>query len=213
MELRVLVGAAVRYVRAHPRVLVKAASDAVNLRFGIPIDVLRWGAAQLGSNAKAPKDLDLGTSPPGLRIGATVDALGTPIRASGLVRFDEVVVSRSSIRLGIRLNDLKLMLTGESDSPLAILIKSGMLDLSKLSNVLRVLPKRLPVLVEAEGDRVVVDLLGIPSLANNARLRRALSVLTPVLAIRAIETEDDYLYVSLSATPGGIREALAALGI
>jgi hypothetical protein len=208
-----LLSAAVRYVRAHPRVLVKAAADAVNWRIGVPVEVIRWGVARLGTNAKAPKDIELAALPPALRVAATIDAMGTPLRASGVVHVDEVTLSSHSIRMGIQLRELKLVLMGESDSPLAILIRSGVLDLSKLGNVLKVLPKRPPFLVEADGDRVVVDLLGIPALAKSARLRKALLIIAPVLSVRAIETEEDYLYVSLRATPRGYREALGALGL
>jgi hypothetical protein len=51
----------------------------------------------------------------------------------------------------------------------------------------------------------------VPQIANNGRFRRALSVIAPVLGIRAIETDRDTLYVALRATPAGIGEALVAL--
>jgi hypothetical protein len=208
-----LLRAAARYVRQNPRALVKAATDATSLRFGVPIVALRWAAGQMQPGKKAPKDVEVDTSPPALRFGATVDAMGTPIRATGALRIDEVTLSVDSIRVGIRLNELKLVLLGESDSPVAILIKSGALDLSKPGNLVKVLPKRPPAIVEAVDDRVVIDLLRVPALAKNRALRRALAILTPLLGIRAIETDRDHLYVSLRATPEGIREALAALGV
>jgi hypothetical protein len=208
-----LLRAAARYVRDNPRALVKAASDARSLRFGVPIGALRWAAGQVRPSKKAPKDIEVGASPPALRFGATVDAMGTSVRASGAVRIDEVTLSADSIRVGIRVNELKLVLLGESDSPLAILIKSGALDLSKPGNLVKVLPKRPSAIVEADADRVVVDLMRVPAIAGNAVLRRVLSVLTPVLGIRAIETDGDHLYVSLRATPRGLGEALAALGV
>jgi hypothetical protein len=212
MKPRELLRAAARYVRDNPSALVKAATDATSLRFGVPIVALRWAAGQVAPSKKAPKDIEVGSSPPALRFGATVDAMGTPVRATGAVRIDEVTLSVDSIRIGIRLNELKLVLLGESDSPLAILIKSGALDLSKPGNLLKVLPKRPVAIVEAEGDRMVIDLLRVPALAKNGRLRKALAVITPLLGIRAIETDRDHLYVSLRATPGGFRQALAALG-
>jgi hypothetical protein len=52
----------------------------------------------------------------------------------------------------------------------------------------------------------------VPALAKNGRLKKALAILTPILGIRAIETDRDHLYVALRATPAGIREALTALG-
>ncbi len=204
--------AAVRYVRSNPRALVKAATDAASLRFGVPIVALRWASGQLRPGKSTPKDIELGSAPPALRFAATVDAMGTPVRASGAVRIDEVTITHSSVRIGVRLNELKLVLLGESDSPVAILIKSGALDLSKPGNLVKVLPKRPPAIVEAESDRIVLDLLRVPALAANSRFRRALRVITPVLGIRAIETDSDHLYVALRATPAGLREALAALG-
>jgi hypothetical protein len=204
--------AAVRYVRDNPGAIVKAATDATSLRFGVPIAALRWAARQVKPSKKAPTDIEVGSSPPALRFGASVDAMGTPVRATGAVRIDEVTLSADSIRIGIRLSELRLVLLGESDSPLAILIKSGALDLSKPGNLLKVLPKRPVAIIEAEGDRMVIDLLRVPALAKNGRLRKALAVITPVLGIRAIETDRDHLYVALRATPSGIRAAIAALG-
>jgi len=213
MKPRELLRAAASYVRDNPRALLKAANDARSLRFGVPIVALRWAAGQLGTSKKAPKDVEVGASPPALRFAATVDAMGTAIRASGAIRVDEVTLSADSIRVGIRLNELKLVLLGESESPVAILIKSGALDLSKPGNLVKVLPKRPPAIVEASEDRVVLDLLRLPALAKNRALRRALAIVTPLLGIRAIETDREHLYVTLRATPEGLREALAALGV
>jgi hypothetical protein len=213
MKARQLLRAAALYVRNNPRALVKAASDATSLRFGVPIVALRWAAGQLGPSKKAPQDVEVDTSPPALRFGATLDAMGTPVRATGALRIDEITLTADSIRFGVRLNELKLTLLGESDAPLAILIKSGALDLSKPGNLLKVLPKRPLAIVEAEGDRMVIDLMRVPALAKNKALRRALSIITPLLGIRAIETDGDHLYVALRATPEGLRDALTALGV
>jgi hypothetical protein len=57
----------------------------------------------------------------------------------------------------------------------------------------------------------VLDLLKVPALAENRRLRRALQIVSPVIGIRAIETDGDHLYVALRATPEGLRDALVAL--
>jgi hypothetical protein len=122
-----------------------------------------------------------------------------------------VTLGADTLRIGVRLNEVKLALIGESESPIATLIKSGALDLSKPGNLIKFIPKRPPMIVEAEGDRVVIDLLLVPQIANNLRVRRILSILAPVLGIRAIETDGDNLYVSLRATPSGLRQALVAL--
>lgn len=208
-----LLRATARYVRDHPRAIVQAAIDAKNLRFGVPIAALQWAAGQAKAGLKAPKDIEVASSPPAVHFGATIDAMGTPVRATGALRVDEVFVSAESIRIGFRLNDLQLKLLDDSEAPLALLVKSGALDLSKPGNLVRVLPKRPAAIVDAEGDRIVIDLLRVPALAQSLRLRRVLAVITPLVGIRAIETRGEHLYVSLRATPGGIREALAALGV
>jgi len=65
--------------------------------------------------------------------------------------------------------------------------------------------------VEADGDRIVIDLLKIPAIANNFLLRRALAVMTPVVGVRAIETDRDHLYIAFRASPRGLPRAFAAL--
>jgi len=190
---------------------VKAAVNAAGLRFGVPLAALRFLASNAKGGKKAPQDIEIGTAPPALRLSATVDAMGTAVRASAAIKVDEVALSPDSIRVGIRLNDVKLSLIGDSDAPVATLIKSGALDLSKPGNLVKHIPKRPAAIVEAEGDRIVIDLFKVPAIAKNARVRRLLSVITPVLGIRAIETDRDHLYVALRASPAGIGRALEAI--
>ncbi len=207
---RAMLQAAVGYVRRNPDEVVRAAVNATGLRFGVPIATLRWFAGQI-KGAKAPKDVEISSAPPALRLSAVVDAMGTPVRASAAIKVDEVTITGESLRVGVRLRDVKLALVGDSDSPVATLIKSGALDLSKPGNLVKFIPKRPAAIVEADGDRVVVDLMKLPKLANDHRIRRVLSVISPVLGVRAIETDRDHLYVKLRATPMGLPEAIGKL--
>ena len=214
MKPRDALRAAVGYVRANPRdvmgAVVKVATDARKLRFGIPVRALLWAASQGNGKKNAPTDIELGVSPPALRLAASMNAQGTPIRVSAAVRIEEVFIASDTFRVAIRVNEVALSLVGESDSAIAMLIKSGVLDLSKVANVVKVLPKRPPFIVEAGGDRVVLDLLKIPALSANPHFRRVLSVLSPVVGIRAIETDGDHVYVTLRAMPRGLPEAMSA---
>lgn len=207
---RAMLQAAVGYVRKNPDEVVRAAVNATGLRFGVPLATLRWFAGQV-TGAKAPKDVEITSAPPALRLSAVVDAMGTSVRASAAIKIDEVTITEESLRIGVRLREVKLALVGDSESPVATLIKSGALDLSKPGNLVKFIPKRPPAVVEAEGDRVVVDLMKVPKLASDPRIRKALGVLSPVLGIRAIETDRDHLYVKLRATPAGLPEALGKL--
>jgi hypothetical protein len=211
LDARSLVTAAVDYVRKNPDEVVRAVVNAAGLRFGVPLAALRYLTAQAKLPRKAPKDIEIGSAPPALRIGLTVDAMGTALRANAAIKIDEIDLGPDALRVGIRLSDVKLALIGDSQSPVATLIKSGALDLSKPGNLVKFLPKRPPAIVDAEDDRIVLDLMQVPTIANNAMLKKLLAVLTPVVNIRAIETDRDHIYVALKASPGGLPRALMAL--
>ncbi len=211
LDARSLLNAAIDYVRRNPDELVRAAVNAAGLRFGVPLAALRYLTAQAKLPRKAPKDIEIGSSPPALRISLSVDAMGTPVRFSAAFKIDEIDLSPASMRVGVKLSDVRLALIGESDSPVATLIKSGALDLSKPGNLVKFLPKRPPAIVEADDDRIVLDLMMVPAIAANEVLRRALAIVTPVMNVRAIETDRDHLYVALRAMPRGLPAALAAI--
>jgi hypothetical protein len=202
--------AAVGYLRKNPDEVVKAASNATSLKFGVPLASLRWLAGQI-QGKKAPKEVEINSTPPALRFSAVIDAMGTPLRAAASIKIDEVNISADSIRVGVRLRDVKLAVLSDVESPVSMLVRSGALDLSQPGNVVKFLPKRPAAIVEAEGDRIVLDLMRVPKIAANKALRKALSVLSPVLGIGSIETDADHLYVKFKATPAGLGEAIDAL--
>jgi hypothetical protein len=209
IRARALLEAAVGYVRKNPDEVVKAAMNAAGGRFGIPIAALAFFAGQI-EGKKAPTDIQVGSAPPALRLSATVDAMGTPVRASAAIKIDEVSWGPDEFRIGIRLHEVKLALAGEAESAIATLIKSGALDLSKPGNLVKFLPKKPAAIVDADGDRIVIDLMKAPKLAKNKVLRKFLQVVTPLVGIRGIETDRDHVYVTLKATPLGLLQAIRA---
>jgi hypothetical protein len=210
-DARALLNAAVDYMRKNPDELVKAAINATALRFGVPIVALRWLSSRAKLPKRAPRDIDIGSAPPAIRVSLSVEAMGTPMRASAAIGVDEIHLSPDAMRVGLKLSDVKLALIGDSDTAVATLIKSGALDLSKPGNLVKFLPKRPAAIVEADGDRIVLDLMKVPAIANSARLRRVLAILTPVVQVRAVETDRDHVYVALRTSPRGLPQALAAL--
>lgn len=207
---KAMLQAALGYVKNNPDEVVRAAVDATGLRFGVPLATLRWFAGQI-KGKRAPKEVEISSTPPALRFSAVVDAMGTAVRASAAIKIDEVTIAEDSLRIGVRLRDVKLALVGQSESPVATLIQSGALDLSKPGNLVKFIPKRPPMVVEAEDDRVVVDLMKHPKIGGDPRVRKALAIIAPVLGIRAIETDRDHLYVKFRATPAGLPEAIGRL--
>lgn len=210
-DKKAMVGAAGAYLRENPTELLRALKNAALLRVGLPIDALRWLASQL-KGKRAPKNLTLEPVPPGIRVGAEVSLAGTDVRASATIFVDRVSVSAESARFELRLQGVKLELCDpNSDSPVATLLKSGALDLSKPGNLAAFMPKRPAMLVEAEGDRIVLDLMKHPKLASNEKIAKILALVTPLVTVREIATDDAHLDVQLGAFPEGVQQAVAAV--
>jgi hypothetical protein len=199
------------YLKHHPEEALRALKNALFLRFGLPLDALRWLAGQARGKS-APKDVQIEAVPPGIRVGASVDAMGTPVRASAVIFIERIRLNPEELRFEVRLADVSLkVLDDKADSPVAALIKSGALDLSKPGNLAAYMPKRPPVLVEAADDRIVVDLMKDPKIARNPKISRIIGLVTPLVGIRAIETDWEHLDDALSPFPEGIGEALEAV--
>ncbi len=113
--------------------------------------------------------------------------------------------------VAIRLSDVSLVPLEDNETPLVALLKSGALDLSKPGNLINYMPGRSPVLLEAKDDRVVIDLMKAPKLAQNLAIRKVLGVVTPVVAIGDFRTERDHIVVAWRTRFGGFPTALAAL--
>ncbi len=209
-DKKAIIEAAGGYLKQHPQELLRAARNAVALRVGLPLDALRWLASQAGG-PKGPQDVQIEAVPPGVRVGATVDAMGTPLRASATIFIDRVRLSDEELRFEVRLADVVLkVLDDNAQTPIAALLKSGALDLSKPGNLAAYMPKRPPVLIEAADDRIVLDLMKHPKLAKKPAVGKVLGLVTPLVGVRAVQTDWEHLDVLFRAFPEGLVEALAA---
>lgn len=198
------------YLKAHPEEITRALRGALGLRIGIPLDALRYLAREIGGGRRAPKDIVIEAAPPGLRVTLTVDAMGTPLRASFTVYAEEVDVRADAIQVGLRVANLKINVLGDESSPIAGFLRSGAIDLNKPGNLVSFLPKRPAALIDAKDDKFTLDLLKLPAVSKNATVARVLRICAPVLGVRALKTKDDHLDVHLKATPSGIAAAIAA---
>ncbi|HEV8246616.1 MAG TPA: hypothetical protein VGP93_12645 [Polyangiaceae bacterium] len=207
-EIRPVLEAVFNYVKAHPEELLRALRNALALRFGVPIVALRWLAVRVKSK-KAPKDVEIEAVPPGVRIGATIELMGTPVRASAVICVERVSAGPDELRLEVRLSQVALkVMDDNAQTPVAALLRSGALDLSKPGNLAAYMPKRPAMLVEAKDDLIVLDLMRHPKLAKDARLRRAVGLVVPLVTVAAIETDPEHLDVALRAFPEGLGEVL-----
>ena len=210
LPLRAALRSAGRFMVKNPSTMLSMARHALGMRIAVPLDAVRWFIANTPPSKKAPQDVTISPRPPAVGIGATIDLMGTTVRAGASIRVDRIEVTDTEFRVSLRLSDVTMKVLGESFTPVAGLIKSGALDLSKPGNLAKFMPKRPPVLVEAHDDVIVLDLMQNPKFAENDRVRALLGTLTPVVNVQGLSTEGDFLILQLRASPFGIPRALNA---
>lgn len=194
------------YLLAHPEFLLRSLINAVRMRFGIPLDGLVWllGKATKG---RLPEDLALTPIPPGLRVAASVDVMGTPMSLAAVLTVESVMLSAESIRVQVRVRDLSIK--APATSPMAGML--AMMDLSKPGDLLNFLPMRPPIILDAQGDLFVLDLMKLPKLARNPMARKLVAAASEVVAVKELRTEDDLLVIGFRAMPLGFMAALGHL--
>jgi len=201
--------AGAEYIRRRPSELFTVARNAAGLKLTIPLDALRWLDANSPKGPKSLKDLTIGSVPPALSLALSSELMGNAFRVGADIRVEEVKAGPDQLQIVLRVANLSLKAIGAQDSPMANLFKA--MDLSKPAQLLNFVPQRPPALTEAKDDRFVVDLLKIPKIASHPIVRKALEVVTPILSIADVRTEDDHLVVALRARSGGFSAALAAV--
>jgi hypothetical protein len=199
-----------RYVVQNPLSVLRVARHAASLRVAVPLEALRWFVANTPPSKKSPTDVTITAQPPAIHVGATLELMGSKLRASGAVRVEELRIDADEMRLTLRMSDVEMRVLDGSETPISGLIKSGALDLTKPGNLVNFMPKKPPALISAHDDVLILDLMKMPRMGNNLMLRRVLQRLTPVLNVAALKTEGDFLIVALRATPQNFPRVLAA---
>jgi hypothetical protein len=198
------------YLRTHPEELGRAVRSALGLRFGVPIAALRWLGQQAERTGKV-EDFQIDSVPPGIRLAANLDLMNTPIRAGAIVYVERIVFNDEELTVALRLEEVALKLNGESESPIAALIKSGALDLSNPGTLVNFMPNRSPVLAEANGNRIVLDLMRDPNIGKNPLVRRAVSLLTSFVTLHGVETDTKHVDIAFRALPTGFGGAVKSV--
>ncbi len=196
------------YFVEHPEELVRIARNAAALKFGVPLAAVRWLASRAGATARrAPSDVLIEAVPPGVRVGATLELMGTRLRASALIFVEELSLGTTELRIELRLAEVSLSLLDGSDSPLGALIRSGALDLTKVGNLVAVMPRRPSFLVEAKGDRIVLDLKRHPRFGSH-KIETVLALLTPLVNLKGVSTDREHIDFEFSLFEQGLSAAL-----
>ena len=202
--------AATGFLQENPGEVSRAVRNALAMRFSLPIPALRWLSAQAIENG-AVEDLMITAAPPGLRIAATVDAMRTPVRASAVAFIERVDLSEEAMIVVLRIEDLHLKLAGDAKSPVAMLIKSGALNLEKPGDLVTHVPGLPPVVAEARGNRITLDFMRDARMRNNPMVHGALSVITSLVAPASVQTDSDHIDIAFRPLPRGVRAAASAV--
>lgn len=203
------IAAASGYLRRNPGEIGRAVRNLIGLRAGVPVDALRWLMEQAAKGGKI-EDPVITEVPPGLRITAGVELMKTPVRASAVVYIERVAINPDQIRLVVRLEEIWVEVIGDATTPVAALLRSGSLDLSKPGELAKYMDLP-PVIVEARDNKLTLDLMREPRIGDNPIVRRALALVTPLITMHGIESDEDHLNVVFRAFPRGWGEAAGAL--
>ena len=93
---------------------------------------------------------------------------------------------------------------------MAALLRSGALDLSKPGELAKYMDLP-PVIVEAKDNKLSIDLMREPKIGDNPVVRQALSVVTPLITLHGIESDDEHLNIEFRALPRGVGTAANAV--
>src|SRR3569833_1018927 len=209
LPLRAALRSAGRFLVMNPTTMLSMARHALGMRIAVPLDSLRWFISYSPPSTMAPQDITITPRPPAIGLGATIDLMRTTVRAGASIRIEQTEVSDHKFKVTLRLGDVTMKALGESFSPVAGLIKSGALDLSKPGNLAKFMPKKPAVLVEAHDDVIVIDLMQTPKFAENDKVRGILGTLTPVVQVSGLSSVGFFLFLLLRACPFGFPRSAA----
>ncbi len=194
------------YLRRHPEEVLRVAKNVAQMKVGVPVPALLWLAKELGAG-KVPEDLVLEARNPGIFAQASFSMMKTPVRGSAIIIVERIEMKTDAILVDLRFEEISLAVTDpRAGTPVAALLQSGALDLSRPGDLLSYMPTRPAMLVEARANVITLDLLKHPTLSAE-RARRWVSILVGVVGIETIRTEGQHLDVAFSPFPSGASEA------
>lgn len=197
-----------RHLQQNPELFKLLVHNVRDYKLTIPLDMLRYVAKRAESHKKAPKEVTIEATPPGLKLGGLLKVMGATVRFSATVHVDEIRLNPEELFLQLRLSGVNLLSEGGDSSPLTAVIKSGILDLSKPGNLARYLPDRPPIILDAVDDRISLDLMKDKKLKKNPKFTRTIALISPLFGLRNLSTEGDSLVLELIPKREGVTELL-----
>ena len=144
---------------------------------------------------------------PGLRLEGRAQALGAPIHFAARIDAEGVRVEGEERTVRIRLSEVTLSTPDDAPGPLADAIRSGMIDTKNPATLIGNTVSLPDMVVAAEGQDLVIDLMKAPAIERDEILKAALAAATSYLGVTGIRASDDAIEFQLGLLPGGVKEA------
>lgn len=192
-----------RKLRLTPERALRLVTQALGGRIAIPLSAVRDRLADLSEKVA----LDIEAAGSGLRVQGEANALGAPIVFSARVDAEGIRVEGERRTVRIRLSEVELSTDDDAPGPLADAIRSGMIDTANPATLIGNMLPLPDVVVRAEGQEVVLDLMKLPAIARDERLRAAFAAATSYLCVTGVQVADDAIELKLGVLPGGPKEA------
>src|SRR5947208_15458033 len=117
LPLRAALRSASRFMVKNPTTMLSMARHALGMRVAVPLDALRWFIANTPPSKEAPQDVTITPRPPALGLGATIDLMGTTVRANAAVRVDQIEVSEAPFKVKLPAPDVHPKVPGRPPAP------------------------------------------------------------------------------------------------
>jgi hypothetical protein len=189
--------------RLEPAQALRFAMQALGGRISIPLSSIRGRLGRLSDKVA----LDIEAVSPGLRVRGEAHALGAPISFAARVDADGVHIEGERRTVRIRLSEVELSTSEDAPGPLADAIRNGMIDTNNPATLIGNMISLPDMIVEAEGQDVVIDLMRVPAIQRDEMLRTAVAAATSYLCVKGIRVSDDAIELQLGLLPGGPKEA------
>ncbi len=151
--------------------------------------------------------LKIEAATPGLRVEGEAKALGAPIFFRARIDAEGVRVEGLRRTVRVRLSEVMLSTTDDAPGPLADAIRAGMIDTKHPATLIGNMVSLPDMIVAAEGQYLVIDLLKAPAIERDEILKAALAAATSYLGVTGIRVCDDAIELQLGLLPGGVKEA------
>jgi hypothetical protein len=189
--------------RLNPGQALRLLRQGLGGRISIPLSVVRGRLAEMSEKVA----LEIEAVNSGLRIQGEAHALGAPITFAARVDANGVHIEGEQRTIRVRLSEVELSTSEDAPGPLADAIRNGMIDTDNPATLIGNMISLPDMIVESQGQDVVLDLMRVPAIQRDDMLRAAIAAATSYLCVTGIRVSGDAIELQLGLLPGGPKEA------